>query len=70
MKLRDPMRRYGMSEHVERVALVPGPVLCEHHVCRCARAAELTAMGLLPDAIRVHQERVRSRLEPSKAGVP
>lgn len=34
---------------------------CEHHTCRCARAAELAAMGQLHEAIEVHFARVRCR---------
>jgi hypothetical protein len=34
---------------------------CEHYECRCARAAELAAMGLTAEAIQVHFERVRCR---------
>lgn len=47
-------------------------ILCEHHACRCARAAELAAMAdraltpalagwLLAEAIRVHSEPVPCR---------
>jgi hypothetical protein len=53
---------------VPSVALVLAPVHCEHYICRCARAAELAAMGLLPEAIRVHQERVRCRQPQGNAG--
>jgi hypothetical protein len=35
---------------------------CEHHACRCARTAELAAMGLTLEAIRVDGERVRCRM--------
>lgn len=40
-------------------------MLCEHHACRCARANELASMGLVPDAIRAHEERVRCRQRPA-----
>lgn len=43
-------------------------VTCEHHACRCARAAELAAMAdstgnaaLLAEAVKVHSQRVRCR---------
>lgn len=35
--------------------------MCEHHECRCARAAELAAMGLTLEAVRVHGEQVTCR---------
>ena len=35
---------------------------CEHHYCRCMRAAELAAQDLLPEAIDVHYQNVRCRL--------
>lgn len=34
---------------------------CQHHECRCARAAELVAMGLLREAIDVHDQEVQCR---------
>jgi hypothetical protein len=54
--------------------VVPGQVLCEHHVCRCARAAELAAMAgstgearYLAEAIACHGGQVRCRLPKGKA---
>lgn len=38
------------------------PVTCEHHFCRCMRAAELAAMDRLQDAIAVHEQTVTCRL--------
>jgi len=37
------------------------PARCEHHACRCRRAAELAAMDRLQDAILCHYERVPCR---------
>lgn len=34
---------------------------CEHHDCRCLRAAELAAMGLTVEAIKAHSQQVRCR---------
>ncbi len=34
---------------------------CEHHDCRCARAEELCQMGLIFEAIAVHDQRVQCR---------
>jgi hypothetical protein len=41
---------------------------CTHYECRCARAAELAAMGLIVQAIEVHQQEVtcRQRLVPGE----
>jgi hypothetical protein len=41
---------------------------CTHHECRCARAAELAAMGLTVQAIEVHSQEVtcRQRLVPGE----
>jgi len=41
-------------------------IRCRHHACQCARAAELAAMGLLPEAIDVHYEEVECRRVPRK----
>ena len=40
----------------------PATVRCEHHVCRCARAAELGAMDMTPEAIAVHEQIVTCRM--------
>lgn len=43
---------------------------CEHYDCRCARAAELAAMGLTAEAASAHHERVRCRRSgPEKATI-
>lgn len=39
------------------------PARCEHHACRCRRAAELAAMGRTLDAIRCHYEQVPCRAQ-------
>lgn len=36
-------------------------MVCDHHPCRCLRAAELAGMGLLREAIDVHHQQVRCR---------
>ena len=51
------------------------PARCEHHECRCARAAELAAMGLTAEAVEAHQRTVRCRvpgqhLPPRVNGTP
>ena len=38
-----------------------GNEMCVHHYCRCVRARELAAMGMIEEAIRVHDQRVRCR---------
>jgi len=39
---------------------------CTHYSCRCARAAELAAMGLTLEAVQIHNQDVRCRMvEPS-----
>jgi hypothetical protein len=45
---------------------------CRHYECRCARAAELAAMGLIVQAIDVHQQEVtcRQRLVPGEYAAP
>lgn len=35
---------------------------CTHYACRCARAAELAAMGRTFEAVQVHDQEVRCRL--------
>jgi hypothetical protein len=37
---------------------------CEHYACRCARAAELAAMGELEAAVAVHFDKVTCREAP------
>lgn len=45
--------------------------LCEHHYCRCMRAAELAAMSdrtrrgsLMVEAVHVHSQQVQCRMPP------
>jgi len=40
---------------------LPPMRLCDHHSCRCARAAELAAQGRTLEAIAVHEALVRCR---------
>lgn len=40
----------------------PAKAQCQHHVCRCARAAELAAMGMTPEAVAVHEQAVTCRV--------
>lgn len=47
--------------------MAPIPRSCTHYSCRCARADELAAMGMLLDAIAVHHQRVLCR-QPSDFG--
>lgn len=35
---------------------------CQHHYCRCMRAAELAAMGMTIEAIEVHNQDVECRV--------
>lgn len=49
-------------------APIPAAVTCRHHYCLCMRAAELAAMGRLPDAVKVHTDGlpVRCRMEEKR----
>ena len=67
------------AAHRERKAAMQAvdqkPARCEHHECRCARAAELAAMGLTAEAVEAHQRTVRCRvpgqhLPPRVNGTP
>jgi len=53
------------------------PELCEHHYCRCMRAAELMVMSEMPgpgngslagDAMAVHGQKVRCRKSKATGG--
>ncbi len=48
-----------MADPTTPVTTVPSH--CEHHDCRCARAAELAAMGMTAEAVEVHYRRVPCR---------
>jgi hypothetical protein len=42
---------------------------CTHYECRCARARELAEMGLIAEAVEVHQQRVTCRKQKDAKGV-
>jgi hypothetical protein len=48
---------------------VTATVQCEHHVCRCARARELAAMGMTLQAVEAHGQIVTCRM-PGQHAAP
>jgi len=44
----------------------PLPRACKHHFCQCSRAAELAAMGLILEAIQVHDGPVACRKQENR----
>jgi hypothetical protein len=58
-----------VTTNTKEPAAYPAAVQCQHHVCRCARAAELAAMGMTPEAIAVHERTVTCRM-PGQHAAP
>ena len=56
-------RQSKLKPQPQKRVETPLPKPCNHHYCRCMRAAELAAMGLILEAIQVHYGPVACRQE-------